>query len=80
MPHSSDHAPATITAAIGQKKHDPVQNFIQELWKFVRQTAARQMRTADVASVLTDLSAGGTMGLCSQNTIGSAVGKAECGS
>ncbi len=46
----------------------------------VRQKKGWEVRTADVASVLTDLSAGGTMGLCSQNTIGSAVGSAECGS
>lgn len=44
------------------------------------QEGQARIRTADVASVLTDFSAGGTIGLCSQNTIGSAVGSAECGS
>lgn len=45
-----------------------------------KQLRVKKVRTADVARVLTDLSAGGTMGLCSQNTMGSAVGSAECGS
>lgn len=36
--------------------------------------------TAEVASTLTGPSAGGVRGLCSQNTMGIAVGRAECGS
>ena len=40
----------------------------------------RRGRTADVARHFTERSAGGRMGLCSQNTIGMAMGSAECGS